>query len=125
MVTVPITIVLACDFYLQYSITDKAGVVAINVATMNLSWLLKKLLTQPDSAALLPEKTTANGKIIVSGVFNTDPTLNLQIVTVLLGHAETATLKPGTAQHELKCMDFPETVFTNGPATLQQGVHRT
>lgn len=125
MVTTAITVVLACDYSLQFSITNVAGTVAINLTGMNLSFMLKKLLTQPDSAVLIPEKTVLNNGIVVSGTYNATPSLNAQIATVLLHASDTLNLKPGDVFYELKCMDFPETVFSNGTATLQQGVHRT
>jgi hypothetical protein len=111
------------DKSLVFTIFKADGVTPQDVSGWTLSWRLKRLKSDADSAALLT-KTTSSG-IAISGAYNVDPTLNTQVVTVTVADTDTDPIAPGTAYHELKrTNDASETVLAFGAVRLLRGVHR-
>ena len=109
---------------LVYVIYEPDGVTPHNVATFTLSWMLKRNKTDSDLKAKIT-KTIANGGIVISGIFNPDPAVNTQRVTVKLTREDTASL-PATVTYwkELKRTDpNVETVLSEGRFELHQAVH--
>jgi len=115
---------IAADYTLKFTIYDSTETSIVDVSGMNLSWMLKKRLSHPDSRKLL-DKTIGDG-LIVSGTYNSNPSLNQQKVVVTLKASDTIAFRQSTIAHELKRMDTDfETVLSYGPAVLVRGVHRT
>jgi hypothetical protein len=109
---------------LVFVIYEPDGVTPHNIAAFTLSWMLKRNKTDADSKAKIT-KLLGDGGIVISGIFNVDPLVNTQRVTVKLTRTDTASL-PATVTywHELKRIDSNvETVLSEGRFELHQAVH--
>lgn len=112
------------DHEYVFSVLNADESIAIDIGGWALSWMLKRKLSDPDLAKLL-EKTTVAG-IVISGTFNSLPTLNTQVATVSLFDTDSDTLKQGVCQYELKRTDAgSEAPLAYGPNNLRRGVHRS
>lgn len=88
---------------------------AQNISGWSLSWMLKKLKTDEDSAALIT-KTTLSGIVLTDAVNG--------VCTVTVDDVDTDALVAGLYHHELKRTDAGfEAVLTFGTANLQRSVH--
>jgi hypothetical protein len=97
---------------------------AEDITGWTLSWLAKKDPRTPDADAAL-SKTTADG-ITIIGTYSATPASNTQRAVVEVDAADTADLRAGSYQHELKRTDVGfQRVLAQGTATLQQALHRT
>jgi hypothetical protein len=82
-------------------------------------WALRWRLRKSDGSPVLIEKTSGGGGIAVSGVFNADPAVNTQKVTVTILDTDTDPLMSGTYRQRLvRTDDGFETVLTFGDVEL-------
>ena len=102
---------------------DSTELVALDITTWALSFMVKRYKSDADGSALIA-KTTASG-IVISGTFDSVPATNTQIATVTMEDTDTTVLADGLFSWELKRTDAGfETVVAFGPFDLIQGVHR-
>lgn len=100
--------------------SDGAGV---NISGWALSWMLKRLITDSDSDAVIT-KTTSSG-IAITGSYNSTLASNTQRAVVTIADTDTSSLSAGIYHHELKRTDAGlETVLSFGTARLKRGVHQ-
>ena len=95
--------------------------VPIDIGSWSLSWMLKRRLNDPDSAALLTKTP------VVTGSYSVTPALNTQRAVVTIQDTDTDAFVARTDyRHELKRMDpGSEAVLSFGTAVLKRGVHRS
>jgi hypothetical protein len=111
------------DHRLEFVVTDTAGTAVVDASSWSLSWMMKASVHLSDAQAALT-KTTSSG-IAVTGVYNADPDVNTQVVTVSIVDTDTDTIVPRLYLHELKRMDAGfEAVLATGRLSLIQSVHR-
>ena len=115
---------IGTDFQRTIAVLNEAEDAAIDISGWSLSWMLKRKLSNADSAALVTKSTTAGG-VGVTGVYNAAPGTNTQRATVTVADTDTDTLTAGTCYWELKRMDAGlECVLAYGEFELVRGVHR-
>jgi hypothetical protein len=107
------------DKVLVFTVYQADGVTVQDLANFTaLSWMLKRRLTDADSAAII-EKTLASGAIVITDAPN-------GICQVTLGTADIDTVAANILYyHELKRTDSPKTVLSYGRFSLQQAVHKS
>lgn len=116
---------LGMDFDYEVTIKNEDESACLDVSAWALSWMVKYDQGDADALAQLV-KTTALGGIVVSGVFNTDPTLNTQLVTISIADTDTDALLPGCFVYELKRTDAGfETPLAEGIIDFVGSVHKT
>lgn len=104
------------DKTLTFTIYQSNGVTAQDITGWAISWMLKKDATDDDVNAKIT-------KTVGSGITLTTPLSG--ICTVTVADTDTASLRPGLYQHELKRTDDGfETVLAYGTCYLGRGVHR-
>lgn len=121
------------DRLLRYTVYDgdptvaeiEAGTaVPKDVTGYDLAWVLRKKVDSADPPLI--EKTLSSG-ISITGVYNSDPALNTQRITIQLDDTDTydptasppKTIKAGTYVYALKRIDAgSETILAEGTFTL-------
>lgn len=107
-----------------FTVKNGAESACLDITTYAMSWMLKRRLTDADSAKLL-EKTTASG-ITIAGLFNASPSVNLQVATVAIADTDTDAFVAGLCYWELKRTDAGlEAPLAYGTLELKRGVHRS
>lgn len=120
---VPVRLELGKDHAFAFTILNDTETQAVDITTWQLSYMVKRRLSDADLAALIT-KTTGAG-IIIEGVYNASPTVNTQVATVVIADTDTATLTPGLAFYELERSDAnSETPLAFGTIDLFRGVIR-
>ena len=109
------------DYTIKFKAWEKDGKTPRDVTGYTLSWMLKRRLSDLDSAAILT-KTTSGG-ITITGTFDSNPVLNTQLIEVLIADTDTVNVKPGVYAHELKRTPGIKTVLCFGSAVLLGSVH--
>lgn len=112
------------DAVIRFTVyTSAAKTTCINIAGWALSWMVKKRVSDADSAAKVT-KTTAAG-IAITGVFNASPALNTQRAEITIADSDTMTqLVSGVYRHELKRTDAgSEQVLAYGTLYARRSVH--
>jgi len=95
--------------------TDDTKTACLDVTGYALQWTLCK---REGAAALITKATGGNG-ITIAGVYNADPALNLQRVTVTILKTDTDPFLPGAYRQRLRRTDTGfATVFTFGDVAL-------
>lgn len=116
---------LGTDFAYRFQILNLVETAAVDITGRSLSWMLKRSLDDPDSAALLT-KSTSGGGLAISGTYDADPEDNEQRAIVSIADTDTDALQPKDRHWELKCMDpGAELVYAYGIVPLVRGVHRS
>lgn len=112
------------DYTIKYRIYAEDGVTPENAAGYAFSWMLKRRPRDPDASALLTKTTPT---ITIIGVFDSDPAVNTQRVTVFVPASDTdGDFKSGVYFHELKRTDTGiETVYSQGSAKILDSAHRS
>lgn len=106
------------DKVIKFKIYQADGVTPQNITGWAMSWLLKRRLTDADSAALVT-KTTGAGTITLTTPLTGDCELTVT-------DENTATVASGFYVHELKRTDAgAETPLCEGKARLRQSLHLT
>ena len=121
------------DHQFKFTVLDDEEVVAIDITTWSLSWMVKRRRSHADSLALLLKVTTGGAPgIVIGGTFNAAPETNTQVATVSVDDIDTdgsglvAAIQPVLAYYELKRMTpGGEAPLAYGPLVFRQGVHRT
>lgn len=120
---------LGTDIQYSFHIKNEGETVSLDIALWTLSWRVRKIRSYPTAqqvlqAAVVLEKYSTGGGIVIGGLFNSDPAANLQRAVVTVEDTDTDTLKPGSYQYELKRIDVGfETVLAYGRIEFIQGVH--
>lgn len=120
---------LGSDEAYSFHIKNEGETVSLDIAVWTLSWRVRKIRSYPTAqqvlqATVVLEKSTGGAGIVIGGLFNSDPTTNLQRAVVTVEDTDTDTLKPGSYQYELKRIDVGfETVLAYGRIEFIQGVH--
>jgi hypothetical protein len=110
------------DITLRFTVyTSHARTTCLDVSLFAMAYALRRRNTDADTALI--SKSTANGTITVTGVFNSDPLVNTQRVLVSIVDTDTDGMSPGSYMHSLKRTDPGfETVMmystTSTPAVL-------
>jgi len=111
------------DVTIEFTVLNDAETAAVDVSSWALSWMLKKSKSHLDADAKIT-KTTVSG-ITVAGTFNSDPTINTQVVRVAILDTNTETLASGSYFHELKRTNADnEAILSYGAFTLTKAVHK-
>lgn len=114
---------LGKDHAFAFTILNDTETAAVDITTWQLSFMVKRRLSDLDANALIT-KTTPSG-ILVDGDFDPSPIVNTQVATVSIADTDTANLAPGLAYYELERSDSnAETPLASGTIELFRGVHR-
>lgn len=110
------------DKQLQFTIYNDAETAIVDISGWTLDFMLKRRKSDLDANAVLT-KTSGTG-IAISGVFNSNPTINTQVATVTILDTDTTPLTEGLCYFELKRTDPNfETVLSYGTLKLERAVH--
>lgn len=114
---------LGKDHAFAFTILNDDETQAVDITTWQLSYMVKRRMSDADAAALITKTTVAG--ITVDGDFNVSPAVNTQVATVSIADSDTAGLTPGLAFYELERSDSnAETPLAFGTIDLFRGVHR-
>lgn len=105
------------DKVLSFTIFGADGVTPADCALWALELPVRK--TDHSSSFVVPLKTKANGKLMVTGAYNVDPQVNTQRVVAFFESEDTTGVKAGTYRWSLKRTDDgEEAILTYGNFTL-------
>lgn len=120
---VPVRLELGKDHAFAFTILSDDEKTAVDITTWQLSYMVKRRLSDADVNALITKTTTAG--IIIEGAFNASPAVNTQVATVVIADSDTAALTPGLAFYELERSDSnAATPLAYGTIDLFRGVIR-
>ncbi len=106
------------DKRLRLRIFDENGITPLDIGSMTFRWTFSQ---SPSDETALIAKTSAAGKITVSGVFNLIPASNTQYVEVEVDAEDTAAMFKGRYHHALRRADVgSRTVLTYGEVQLSE-----
>lgn len=102
--TVNLELQAGIDKRYDCAILNKAKTEAVDLTGWALSWLVKVRETDADASAVIT-KTTANGGVIVTGIYDPLPTVNAQVARVTVSDDDTSALALALYHHELRRTD--------------------
>src|SRR5687767_7888226 len=123
--TTALSLDLGIDHQFKHVVLNAAETAAVNCASWQLSWMVKRRLRDADDDALVTKTTGSPDGLEVTGAFHSDPATNTQRAVVTIEAEDTEDLAPGPAFWELKRTDDGfETVLGSGTLSLTRRVHR-
>jgi hypothetical protein len=106
------------DKVVRFPIVDDDGV-PLDFATWGLEFIVRKTDKAKDPAIIY--KSTTNGGIVITGVYNIDSEINTQRAVITFDSEDTEFLKPITYRHSLKRTDIgSEGILSYGDFVLLQ-----
>lgn len=99
-----IALQIGIDKRYDCTILNTAETQVVDITGWAISWLVKVRESDLDASAILT-KTTANGGVTITGVYNASPTLNAQVARVSINDEETDAMTEALYHHELRRTD--------------------
>jgi hypothetical protein len=101
------------DHAFAFHIKNAGETASLDIAGWNLSWIIKRRISDSNGNAIL-RKTTGSG-ISITGTFDANPATNTQRATVSVADTDTEAKDPGLYYWELKRTDAnQETILSYG-----------